>query len=113
MDPNTQNAHPSVLQVFALWGGILLVVILLIIWFIRWGDRQREIKRQDELRRAARETTPGEVRTRKAMKGAIEDVLGNAPSLSNRLAQLEAALQAGHINQEEYAKKRADIIASA
>jgi hypothetical protein len=118
--PNTQYAHhPSGLLILFIFVGIVVAVILLIVWFTRWGDRQREIGRQHDLRRAARETTPGEVHTQKAMRGAVEDVLGNMqqnrppPSLSTRLAQLDAALQAGHINQQEHAKKRADIIGSA
>lgn len=35
------------------------------------------------------------------------------PSLSSRLAQLDEALQQGHITRQIYEQKRADIIASA
>lgn len=39
--------------------------------------------------------------------------LGGPPSLSDRLAQLDAAKSAGHLTPDEYAKARANIIAAS
>lgn len=74
-------------------------------------------------------TTVGQERTRIAVEKAFGNVLQNqqlappvqqnqqpaapARSLSTRLAQLDEAMQAGLITQQDYAKKRAEIIDSA
>jgi hypothetical protein len=63
--------------------------------------------------------TEGELRTQKAMEAALRNTQQNQPpaagpaSLSTRLTQLDEALRAGLISQQDYDKKRADIIASA
>jgi hypothetical protein len=60
-------------------------------------------------------TTEAQERTRIAVQDALRNTQQNSappPSLTNRLAGLDAALQAGQINQQEYAKARAAILAS-
>jgi hypothetical protein len=71
--------------------------------------------------------TEGELRTQKAMEAALRNTQQYQPpfpatqqyqppppaSLTTRLTQLDEALRAGLITQQDYDKKRADIIASA
>jgi hypothetical protein len=63
-------------------------------------------------------TTEAQERTRIAMEQALRNTQQQAPpaappSLSTRLTQLDDALHAGLITQQDYAQKRAEIIASA
>jgi uncharacterized membrane protein len=57
----------------------------------------------------ARATTQAESQVPSGSEPAPEQPIGNAP-LAARLAELNAARDAGHLTDEEYAAKRAEII---
>jgi hypothetical protein len=107
---------------------IVIVLALLIIIAPFWLLSHFLRKRADVVdKRAAQKrwenipntTTEGQERTRIAVRDALAEVQQNQPapaappSLSSRLAQLDEALQQGHITRQVYEQKRADIIASA
>jgi hypothetical protein len=81
------------------------------------GDRVRSRKAAKEWEKTKDIETRGQYRDRMTMEAALRNTQQSAPpatptSLSTRLAQLDAAMQAGQINQQEYAKARAAILAS-
>jgi len=77
------------------------------------------IGKRKRFNRIPHTVTEGELRTQKAMEAALRNTQQKQPapaspaSLSTRLRQLDEALRAGLITQQDYDKKRADIIASA
>lgn len=118
MDTDTARA--------ALLWTILIVTILSIIAFRVVIDRKVKRASAVRARRNAEDaqkrwdnipstTTEAQERTRIAIEDALRNTQRNAsppPSLTTRLAELDAALQAGQISQQEYAKARAAILAS-
>ncbi len=62
--------------------------------------------------------TRGQYKNRMTMEAALRNTQQNQPppapppSLSTRLAQLDSAMQAGQLTEQEYAKARAAILAS-
>jgi hypothetical protein len=70
------------------------------------------------VRNARRTRSLSQMRDTAAMEDAIRNTRQQQaapaapPSLSTRLAQLDAAMKAGHLNDKEYAAARAAIIAS-
>jgi hypothetical protein len=100
----------------------VLVFIFMISWFfvlpvLAFIIGPRLAKRR-RFKAIPHTVTEGELRTQKAMEAALRNTQQNQPpaaappSLSTRLTQLDDALQVGLITQQDYAKKRAEIIAS-
>ena len=100
----------------------VLVFIFMISWFfvlpvLAFIIGPRLAKRR-RLKAIPHTVTEGELRTQKAMEAALRNTQQNQPpaaprpSLSTRLTQLDDALRAGLITQQDYGKKRAEIIAS-
>jgi hypothetical protein len=94
---------------------LLLVFVVIPATLFTWAAKRGQRKRFE---RIPHTVTEGELRTQKAMEGALRNAQQNqppagAPSLSARLTQLDEALHQGLITQQVYDKKRADIIASA
>jgi hypothetical protein len=108
------------------WVIVIVLALLIIIapfWLLSHFLRKRADvvnKRAAQKRREniPNTTTEAQERTRIAMLDALKQAQQNAPaaapppSLSTRLTQLDEALQAGLITQQDYDKKRADVIAS-
>jgi hypothetical protein len=121
MDTDTARA--------AFWWGLFILVMVSIVVFRVVVDRkvkrasarraqQKEADAQKRWENIPNTTTEAQERTRLAMEDALRNVQQNQPhaappSLSSRLTQLDEALRAGLITQQDYDKKRADIIASA
>jgi hypothetical protein len=79
--------------------------------------RKKQRKSAEEWERSKNVETRGQYRDRMTMEAALRNTQQNAPpavppSLSTRLAQLDAAMKAGQVTQQEYAKARAAILAS-
>jgi hypothetical protein len=103
--------------IFVLWGILYLIFGLPAQLLSNHADRVRSRKAAKEWERTKDVETRGQYRDRMTMEAALRNTQQNAPSgtpasLSTRLAQLDAAMQAGQINQQEYAKARAAILAS-
>ena len=107
--------------------GVWVPIVLIVGFFVLFGlvvqllsnhgDRVRSRKYADKWEKNKDVETRGQYKNRMTMEAALRNTQQNqppaAPSLSTRLAQLDEALQSGLITQQDYAKKRADIIASA
>lgn len=102
--------------------GVVFVCLVLLLVFVvfpsmlfTWAAKRGQRKRFE---RIPHTTTIAQERTRIAMEEALRNTQQNqqpaatAPSFSARLTDLNDALQAGLITQQEYAKKRADILGS-
>jgi uncharacterized protein YpmS len=121
MDTDTARA--------AFWWIIIILAILSIFVFRVVIDRKVKrasvVREREKAEQAKKKwenipntTTEAQERTRMAVEGALRNTQQNAPpaarrSLSTRLAELDDALRAGQITEQDHAKARADIIASA
>ena len=99
----------------------LVLIGLIGIFFVGpivvFGFIAPRLERKRRFREIPHTTTVGQERTRIAMEDAIRNTQQNPPpaaprSLSTRLAELDEALRAGQITQQDYAKARAAILAS-
>jgi hypothetical protein len=132
----TQNVHTVLAATTDNFHAVLLLGGLIFIFFVgpvlafTFGPRFAARRR---LKAIPHTVTEGELRTQKAMEAALRNTQQYQPpatqqyqppatqqyqppppaSLSSRLTQLDEALRAGLITQQDYDKKRADIIASA
>ena len=105
--------HPGV--TLACVGAVIVGFLVVLGLLGHWSDKAGARRRFKEIPHT---TTVAQERTRIAMEEAIRNTQQNPPSaappatLSARLSQLDDALKAGQISQQEYAAARAAILAS-
>ena len=110
---SAQHGNPIVWIIIVLLG--FVVVFGPFILLATWSTKRQARRRFAQIPNTQ---TEAEIRTQKAMEAALRNTRQQAPpaapaSLASRLTQLDDALKAGLITQQDHAKKRADIIASA
>lgn len=84
---------------------------------LRHEARRRQVRAEAQAKEDARNARRRGVHPQApplapTFRPAAGPALGGPPNISDRLAQLDAAKNAGHLTPDEYARARANIIAS-